>query len=524
MARYSDRCFDRIDKWMQSALSNYALEAPTGTGKTGIALAHGYFQSILSGERTVICVATVQEQKQYTAAFKEPYNPPDWFASLSGRGRYMCKVTGKSEGDSSPKLNHSECEYTAAVKRAQNSDVLVVNYALARIGFRRGGELFGSNSLRFTNMILDECHDIHKIMEDWFAFRMTDTQWKDYVWSDFGDFENKYPFWNKYSTSDEYRDDILNIEERAEAAEDDHYINPTNESRRELRRVQAVQQHLEKLPSCVRREDVFTAEDKLVALTPAFPPPLEASQFYGNADRRLFMSGTILASESGFRRGIGMKECEVTRMDNPFPPKKSPLFFIDGPSLAYKTREQISKVYSRWDGLPSYAQISANTPEAIRILDIILDKHDGRVMVHAHSNMNAKTIGMFSEHRDRMIIHDSSDWDGMFREYLGTPGAVLVAAGRTEAIDLPGELCNAVVIYKLPYAPFSEVEKARQKLSPSYYTASMLQTIRQARGRGVRSHNDECPCYVIESNGRNYTRNSAFRGVLTKMVDPPPVK
>lgn len=518
--------FSRIEAWMAGEADNFAVEAPTGTGKTGLALGHGYDRSISQGERTVICVATVHEQRQYTAAFRNPEAIPPWFASLSGRGRYICSITGKSEADSDPADDHRGCEYFQALIRAQQSEVLVVNYALARIGFMRGGDLFGAGwgtGVPFANMILDECHDIHSIMEDWFGFKMSDTDWKSYVWSEFGDFTPKFDFWKKYALSAELVDDIKGVDERLEAAEFLHYDNPTPDSRKEIKNLIRVQHNLSNLRVCVEREDVFTGEDRRVGLIPPFPPVSDASRFYGNASRRLFMSGTILSSESGFRRGVGVFDCDVSRMDNPFPPKNSPLYFIKGPSLAYKTRKPIQQVYRHgWGEIPNYVPVSTNTPEAIRILDAILDRNPGRVMVHAHSNLNAKTIGQFSDHRDRMLVHDSTDWDGMFKEYCRTPGAVLVAAGRTEAVDLPGDLCTCVVMYKLPFSPFSEVEKKRAEISPSYYTASMLQTIRQARGRGVRSVRDECPCYVIESNGKNYTRNSAFRGVLTKQVDPPP--
>ena len=88
-------------------------------------------------------------------------------------------------------------------------------------------------------------------------------------------------------------------------------------------------------------------------------------------------------------------------------------------------------------------------------------------------------------------------------EFKRTPGSVLLAPGLERGVDLPGDLCRAQIILKVPYLNLGDKQVSERLWKtpdgPVWYNQHVATTILQMVGRGVRSVDDWCVAYVLDS-------------------------
>ncbi|VVB53378.1 Uncharacterised protein [uncultured archaeon] len=208
------------------------------------------------------------------------------------------------------------------------------------------------------------------------------------------------------------------------------------------------------------------------------------------ADKIIISSATLLDPEL-FVGSIGLKYRQWTKIEVPstFPPENHQVFFAGVGRMNYENIERVR-------------------PEAIKMLDVILEMEDGlRGIVHVPGYNHAEYIRthMTPDMEYRLVFHESRDRMRAYHQWLedGREDSVLVAVAMEEGIDLRDDLARFSVLWKAPYADLSDVYvKVRKSYRDGnrWYTDQALTRIIQASGRIIRSEEDWGRTYIIDDS------------------------
>ena len=151
-------------------------------------------------------------------------------------------------------------------------------------------------------------------------------------------------------------------------------------------------------------------------------------------------------------------------------------------------------------------------PKLIKRMDEIADENPGvRILVHTvsyeltkhlHNNMVSKRI---------MAYWNSGEREEVLERFLGIRDAILLAPSFDRGIDLPEEDCQVIVIAKLPYPYLGDKQINARLYSPggqSWYSVKTIRAIVQMTGRGMRSRDDWCDSYILDSSFRRLYRDN----------------
>ena len=84
-----------------------------------------------------------------------------------------------------------------------------------------------------------------------------------------------------------------------------------------------------------------------------------------------------------------------------------------------------------------------------------------------------------------------------------------------EGVDLPGDKCRFQIIYKMPYPSISDKQiKARKSVEKKWYDYQTAISLVQTYGRGMRSEDDYCVTYFIDSRLNSFIRRDSKRDCL----------
>ena len=137
-------------------------------------------------------------------------------------------------------------------------------------------------------------------------------------------------------------------------------------------------------------------------------------------------------------------------------------------------------------------------------MDDYLDKHpDDKGIVHSVSYDRAEQIIRASRHRNRMVTHvrgKGKKEEAIYR-YLETEGAILVSPAVGVGEDFGrGENCRFQVFVKYPVPYMGDpVTRARVEENPDSLWMEADMAFVQAVGRGMRSADDWCTNYLLDS-------------------------
>jgi len=212
------------------------------------------------------------------------------------------------------------------------------------------------------------------------------------------------------------------------------------------------------------------------------------------------MSATIISPDE-IAHSLGIPQDEVDFIDLPstFPPERRPIRYLPAANLTKKTE-------------------NLERPKAIAALDRILDEHPhDKALVHTVSYGYAQqTVGM-SRHKKRMLTYDQAkDRESRLEEFKRAPnGTVLVASSMERGVNLPGDLCRLIVVMKVPFLNLGDKQistrlHAGKKNGQLWYSVSAIRTLVQMCGRGVRSAEDQCEIYILDTQFERLYRENKF--------------
>lgn len=222
------------------------------------------------------------------------------------------------------------------------------------------------------------------------------------------------------------------------------------------------------------------------------------STLWDRAFAAIVTSATITALNSfqRFRRSAGLRTDDGTS----YIELKSPFDYENNGLLVVPWMETDPKN-------PGHAD------EVIEFIENQVNPHQGTLILFASNWQMQKTAkGVSKATRQRCLIQNDMARDELLREHQrriesGEGSIIFGMASFAEGVDLPGELCQHVVITKLPFAvPDSPVEATRSEwLENNGYNAFMEMTVPeaslkliQAVGRLIRSESDTGTISILD--------------------------
>ena len=205
-----------------------------------------------------------------------------------------------------------------------------------------------------------------------------------------------------------------------------------------------------------------------------FPSGLTQTVF-GEDTRFVLMSGSITSFHIEELFGIGSKY-QLQVYDHPAPIENRMIHFDPIPQTKRKNLSAIvDKIKKVWE-----------------------EKGKPNTLVHIPYSEQYVYLGLMEGYP--AIFHGKDTKDKALKRFK-QEGGILFASGMAEGIDLPGKLCELIIIPKLLY-PNRGAEAVQKKLAfPNgdlWYTMDTIMTTIQQMGRGMRGKDDFCETVIFD--------------------------
>ena len=195
----------------------------------------------------------------------------------------------------------------------------------------------------------------------------------------------------------------------------------------------------------------------------------------------IFMSATIGPLDI---KELGLDSLRVAYLDceSPIPPANRP--------LVYEPRYNLSH-----DCVPLALPVLAKTVEDL------LKRHPEKGIIHVPYGLAGKLQVLCSH--PRLRYHTKRTKASVLQEFkdsLPEDGAVLVASGLYEGVDLPYDAARWQLIAKVPFLSFADpIIELRAKHNPEWYAWETVKRLLQAYGRIVRAPDDQGISYICDT-------------------------
>jgi len=525
-----------IESAIKSGYRQIFLEAPTGFGKTPVAIALARYLG-----SSHICTATKDLQTQYRRDFP-------FVVEVKGRGNFPCIVKEdmgldescdygpcvkddgydcayktrmmdyKIEGEGTIReivkldpfaerkyirdlqskskiveLEWRPCHYFHQKWIGAKSSHTVYNYRYFL------SDLFYAGSTQKRNLlILDEAHQLESEVGDFKSFTIR---------------RNMLPFLkmqmpdNKIEEIETWIDFCIELKEKmfefAERAE--RIIERSNQNvmtepfteknlidtrERETSLAAAIDDMKAKKDNWIVSNRQYDASNQLqkVALVPLdisgyFDPILDKGTV------TLFMSATILSKDN---------LCKTAGLE----PDKVRFIRIEESDFPVKNR-LIHMKNTAWLNAKTMGE---SMPKIVNAVDEIMSKHkDEKGIIHTTSYSQLQFIkdNISKENIDRLIETGSKldRSEVLERHYTSKKPTVLISPSLHLGVDLKDDLSRFQIIVKVPYPDLTDKRIAKMKeRDPKWYTWNTVLRLVQAYGRSVRSKDDYATTYILDSS------------------------
>lgn len=223
-----------------------------------------------------------------------------------------------------------------------------------------------------------------------------------------------------------------------------------------------------------------------------------ATQYlWQHTDRVLGLSATITPWRQ-LCRDLGVNPSEVEFIDVPsvFPAERRPIYYQPAANMNHNSKE-------------------AEFPNLVATFDQILAQHPHQKgLCHCVSFSNGDQIKKLSKYPERLITHREADRTSQLHRFMeSSRPLVLLSPSMERGVDLPNDFCRFVIIAKVPFPYLGDPQvNARlyrgKSTGQAWFDATTARRIVQATGRGMRSADDFCTSYILDSAfGDFYQRN-----------------
>lgn len=485
----TEEAIKQIEKAFDSGKRFVMVDAPTGSGKSGLAVAFA------RKYKTSIWTPTKFLQEQYA-------NTPEFVFEyvVKGKSNYRCglpgqdnvsvdeaiccssKVTDENRGivpfplpDSKDKLakalksqcaEKGMCPYYSKIYQIGKLPGATLNYDLGlRIKKQPDKNYFGIDM--GDAVVLDEAHQLINKANSIFGYQLTNTGAMKLFGAEGKRGKNEAPivWFNRLLTI---------VKERV--------ANETEPKK--VARFNAFDQRLSSLMEFdIEDEKRFYIEDRKneVEVKPLDLRYFKSKLFYP-FKKILMLSATFPAN---FRQVLGIKdeEVEVVKIKSSFKPSNRRAIFASN----------LENMNARTILTPDSDQI--------RMMEYVLAAHKyDKGIVHCGSYKFFDQLKSIMKNNKRFIwVDQTKDKEEMFYLHQKSKKAtILVSPAMLEGVDLKDDLARFGILLKVPYPPLDEYTKRMSKIFPQWYENLTVTNIVQAYGRQVRNENDHAVFYILD--------------------------
>jgi ATP-dependent DNA helicase DinG len=538
------KVLDMIDSAINSGYKQIFLEAPTGFGKTPVAITLARYLG-----SSHICTATKDLQTQYQRDFP-------FIVSVKGRSNFPCIVKEDMGLDES--CNYGPCikdeSYDCSYKtrlidyKVESQGTLHEVIKLDPFAERRYVEKMRSKP-KLVDLDWQPCHYYH---QKWIGSHATHTVYNyRYFLSDIfyagatqkrkllvldeahqlenevGDFrsftvrKNMLPFLKMQMPDDniddietwldlclKLRERLFEFTEKAQGIIQRSNQKVTLEPYTEKNLIDALELYKS---LTVVIDDIKANKDNWIVsaiqrdsanqLIKATLMPLEVSSYFDTildkGSVSLFMSATILSKDHLCKTtGLNHEKVKFIRIeDSDFPVKNRPIHMMNVAWLNAKT-------------------MNVSMPKIAQAVDNIMSIHrDEKGIIHTTSYLQLQFIrdNVSKENASRLIETASSldRSEVLQKHYQSKKQTVLISPSLHLGVDLKDDLSRFQVIVKVPYPDLTDKKiAAKKERDPKWYTWNTVLRLVQAYGRSVRTSDDHATTYVLDSSASYLLKNA----------------
>ena len=518
---------DIIYSWLHDA-DDIILDAPTGTGKSIIALSVAGVLNKYFDKEGYILISDLSLMEQYEKDLKKYF--PKW-ALLKGRQNYTCNVNKlpfnsgvcqidncKTYADIIKKYSHcaKNCEYIQLRQKAVSAPILACTYSFWLLQQNYVKQIVPEPPFSDRDFVIcDEAHKLQSIVQSHFSpeFGKDDltkilavknsinhTQYTN--WTEYTELRNKIvqekDNTNILNLLKKYCDLIKTLDSQTEkikenvikSAADLGYIPKSDYT--VLKSCDFVNEHYKNFSEYVKIIDNIgvyalikndSKKDTIVfnCLDESY---LMQKYFHSNCKKRMYMSATIGDPEV-FSHDVAISGSKFyIKMPSVFDYSMSPVYFVRGYDMSYYKKEQ-------------------SLPFILKMIEGILEMYsDYRGIIQTGSYVFAKSLkeGISNKNAKRLILYeDTASKNESIELYKNTKNRVLVGPSLIEGLSFDDDLCRFQIIMKVPYPSLADkFVSAKNNYDKQWYTNTTAISILQGVGRGVRNMHDWCVTFILD--------------------------
>lgn len=514
------------------AIKHTVLEAPTGSGKSTIAMVAAYVLHKCYDRRSYILVSDLSLFDQYVRDIDRTHSLA--FGYIKGKENYICDVNGCKVSQSMCSLQNKSimqlmygkggmrcawsCEYVQDYVRAVKAPVTLMTYQMYFIqrnyvedALTTKGE--NPNFPERDLVICDEAHKICDICQTHFAPRISIERpsWMKVIDAYMPmpsevDEESRKAILEKIKASktsgqllmamDKYMCYVKNYSDANEAIRkelkrrkrlskrDKAALAAGNSARQEhckLQDMSSLVHSIVKPMKCL----VKTISDDGITFNFVHDDIMLKKFFHDKSDGELLMSATIGDfNEYASLTGLNTESCKGIIIPSAFDFSKSPILCATGNRMSMKEKAM---------SLPRIVQQTIKICEA----------HKGqRGIIQTGSYENSKRLREMlpKDILNRCIFYNENiEKHSALSAYIGKQDAILMGPTLIEGLNFPDDMCRFQICVKVPYA-FLGSEYVREKMHnvAGWYRHDAIIKICQGIGRGVRHKHDWCRTYILD--------------------------
>jgi Rad3-related DNA helicase len=500
------------------------LNAPTGSGKSlvieGAARATSGTSFVTTPLNALVDqidnddfidegVITLKGRNNYECIHPEDEGTPVDEAICQRDSDFDCELKGK-------------CPYYGRKKNALDTEVVVTNlpYLMA--------EGMIPNAVQDTlgdrqKLFVDECQNISSFARNFVQFTVSPRSVPDAVWNNISlpperhlDDMDRLVRWVK--------DDLLD----AVAAEMQRFERMPFLSKEQSSEYEDLRQFKLRVDSFV--DDVSDNEwvadmDKVirknapnsskVVFEPLFVGRFLDDLLWGRGDTIVLSSATIPGGNWLEEIGLGDKTVREISVGSTFPVDNRPVVCnLDvGKMVSEYSDDEDNREMNKWDMAKRIMELAHHHDgeqgfvhcRSYKIMKMLSRQYRN----HGTVELNGEAIDAGRWFNENVQLQDRYNREESLEEWFENDKQVFFSVAMDEGIDLKGDVCRWQVLAKTLYPFMSKRMKRRKEYHYErdeggkfwdYYNRQAVVQIQQAYGRGVRSKDDECVFYVLDSS------------------------
>lgn len=533
-----------LDAYRENPKVRILVDAPTGSGKSIIAMVTSTILVKCLGKRGYILTSDTYLQDQYE---KDTFELDLEIPVLKGKDRYTCSinalptsmgwcnVNGKKGKDRINLECYSDCEYYAQKIKTQATPVGVMNYHNWLI-YQNFNHKYDKSSMGFDKrdfVFFDEAHKSVSIANEFFATNITkfifskvqkyvtflsnNKYFKDesrpkYIVDSIegvtinlieaigNDIENLKLLEELYSdlaASEEFLDGLNSGYDKSSRKDKNGKVTKSklpdankeavsllgtmkNMYSKLTNYVSIVKDDPDKL--LIRENDKSKKEKTSVKFYCSNVSVIMSKYFHNFYKAGIFMSATFLNKEF-YVRYADMEGVRFITIPNTFDYSDSPIYYSYKYSLSYNNRED-------------------NIGPQLEEIDKIVDRYESGI-IHTGSYANSDYLARFSKHKDVKIktYSNTEEKKLLLAELIQHKNFFLAGPSLLEGIDLKYDISRCQIFMKMPYLNLgSNYINFRMKIDPMWYAWEASLNFVQGVGRSNRSSDDQSTTYVLDSS------------------------